>query len=217
MNPTDLLGRIASAAALLTALVRQLVELRTLLHRLLPATVPSGYENLSLDLVLDIRDREGRRAVLERRQRVHVLSDDAPIIRDPVWGEGRPLARYQVSGASRLQVRAEGSRQAVLLSTMPPLAKGGRATLRCRRLIRDGLRNRTEYCEALVERPTGRLTIKVLFPPTRPPREAYLVSTPEHGHQRTVRLRYGADGRPFLAWRLAKPAAYTLYSLCWRW
>lgn len=63
-----------------------------------------AYENLSLDIVVQIRDPRGATAVLHRRQRVRFRDQEGAIIRDLVWGDGEALARYAVKGARRLDV-----------------------------------------------------------------------------------------------------------------
>src|SRR5215216_6478938 len=67
-----------------------------------------AYENLLLELVYDIQDRHGMRAILERRQHVRFLADDSDIVRELVWGDGEQMARYDVHGARRMLVRPPG-------------------------------------------------------------------------------------------------------------
>ena len=180
-------------------------------------TAAVTYENLSLDLILDIRDARGRRAVLERRQRVRFLTRDPEIVRDLVWGEGKQLARYVPTGAKRLGVRREGPRQAVLLGLPRSQTKGDLASIRMRRLIECGFTESREYFETTFERPTRRVAMRVLFPRTRPPHEAYLVSSPPDARTKSIPIRYQADGRAFLSWRQSRPDTFRTYSLRWSW
>ena len=217
MSPLGYLPQLTNAVTALSGLLRQIAVLMPLLSQIRPRQVLPAYENLRLDLVLDIQDEHGRRAVLTRRQRIRLRSGGDIVVRDLVWGDGAPLARYWVAGARRLSVQPEGSRRTVLLRMAQPATRGSVQTLQSRRLIKDGLRERTEYCEALVERPTGRLTMKVLFPDARPPRDAHLVTSPQRAPSRQLRVRYGPEGRPYLAWRTTAPIQDTVYSLRWRW
>lgn len=96
-------------------------------------------------------------------------------------------------------------------------APGDRLTITTRRSIRGGFRASEEYCEAFLERPTGRLDFTIRFPPTRSPRGARLVSAATEQTLRTIPVRYGADGRALLRCRIQKPAIGTMYSLRWSW
>src|SRR3712207_3385467 len=91
---------------LLTATTNLLRELR-----LLGAAVAGHFgrwaptvacETLWLDVVLDLTDAQGERAVITRRQRVRVLAPGGVVVRELVWGEGEQCARYTVRGAQRL-------------------------------------------------------------------------------------------------------------------
>lgn len=83
--------------------------------------------------------------------------------------------------------------------------------------MRNAFLGAEEFCEALVERPTGWLDFTVRFPATRPPRGARLVAATTERVLQTVRVRYGADGRPVLRCRVPKPEIGTVYSLRWAW
>ncbi len=176
-----------------------------------------SYETLWLDLVLDLQDARGRRAVLTRRQRVRFLAPDGAVVRELLWGSGEQFVRYTVRGARRMGVRAEGSKRAVLLDPDRRPARGDRLTITSRRAIRGGFSEREEYFEALLERPTGRLDFTVRFPRSRPPRQAMLVLAATEQVLRTLRSHYGLDGRAVLHCRLHKPAMGRTYSLRWTW
>lgn len=176
-----------------------------------------AYENLSLDVLVEIRDPRGTTAVLQRRQRVRFRDQEGAIIRDLVWGDGEALARYAVKGARRLDVLQEGSKRVVLLGLDRRPVKGARAVVSMRRLMRNAFLQSREYFETLVERPTRRLSMKIVFPPSRPPKDAELVTLPPGLPTRRVPVRYTADRRPFLAWSERDPDRYRIYSLRWSW
>jgi hypothetical protein len=178
---------------------------------------PLGYETVSLALVLELHDTRGERAVLRRRQRVRFLGDGAAVVRELLWGEGDQLVRYQAHGARRLGVRVEGSKRAVLLDPHTRPSPGDRLTIESRRSIRGGFTRRQEYCEAVLERPTGRLELTVLFPPHRPPTTAQLVQAPSERVLRRLHVRFRADGRAVVRCRLQQPVVGTTFSLRWTW
>jgi hypothetical protein len=216
MSP-DSLAKLAAAATAISSLLRELrPSWRLLLDFLRSMRPPVSYETISLDIVLDIEDAGGRRAIYERRQRVRFLAVDSGVVRDLVWGEGDPLARYTATGARRLAVQPDGSRKVVLLGLARRPQRGERVSIRSRRVIINGLTQRQEYCEVLVERPTCRLSMRVLFPRSRPPRDAVLLPS-TGGMAYRVPVRYGADGRPVLCCSVKKPVPERIYSLRWSW
>lgn len=176
-----------------------------------------SYETLWLDLTFDIADARGERVVLTRRQRVRLLRPGQVTVRELFWGEGEPLVGYRARGAQRVGERFEGSKRAVLLDLDTPPRPGSCATITSRRTMRRAFLRAEEYCEAFLERPTGRLSVTVRFPATRPPRRSRLVAATSEEVLRRVPVRYGADGRPVLRCRVLKPASGTIYSLRWAW
>lgn len=218
MTLPEALQLLVAAVRTAAQVLNGLATISTGLRKLFPSLSPGvGYMNVRLDLELDIDDVRGHRAILYRRQRIRFLRADSEPVRDLVWGEGTPVARYTASGAQRLGIVPEGSKQAVLLRVPPVARQGTKATILSRRLIKDGLVGRSEYFEALVERPTSHLAMRILFPPERPPRDAVLVTSPRRADGRRVPVRYGADGRPTLSWRVRVPVPDTVYCLRWSW
>lgn len=220
-NSESPLSQPGSVPALLNAIPAVLRELRlagtAILEHVGKKPEPGTYETRWLELVLDLADARGERAVFTRRQCIHVHGLDGAVVRELVWGEGDQLVRYTASGARRLTVRAEGSKRAVLLSPDPHPRSGGQFTITSRRTIRGGFRSRDEYCEAFLERPAGRLDLVVQFPAERPPKEARLVLAATETVVRRLRARYRPDGRAVLRCRLRNPATATVYSVRWAW
>ncbi len=196
------------------AMTKAAKELRSLV-RLLPS--PVSYENLSLDYVFDIRDPKGKRAIINRRQRVKFRVDDGGVIRDLVWGEGNPLAGYSVVGAKCAGVRQEGSKRAVLLALPRKPGRGDEAVVATSRKVRNPVLGPTGYAESYVERPTGRLSLKVFFPKSRPPTEAHLVASPSNAPSRPLKVHYGPHGRPYLSWKKTRPDQHVTFSMRWAW
>src|SRR4051812_40786927 len=109
--------------AFLLILERALSVARTL--RLLSSKQPAqSYENLFLDLMLDLKDTHGRRAIITRKLQVHFLTEEAGVVTSPIWGEGAQLDRYDLQGAKRLGSRSDGSRRVLLLALDRPALKG---------------------------------------------------------------------------------------------
>ena len=201
---TKLMFSTAEAASRLMALLSRLSVGRTV-----------AYENLRLDLVLDIQDPQGQVAVLGKRQRILCRGRDV-VVRDLVWGEGRTLARYDLRGAKRLGMKSEGSRKAVMLAPFAQAGAGKHLIVASRRVIKSGFREADEYFDTIVERPTRRMVLRVLFPKGRPPKTASLVSEGRNVDT-AVPVRMARDGRSFLSWAVNRPEQYLTYSLRWSW
>ena len=152
-----------------------------------------------------------------RRQRVKFLVRDGGVIRELVWGEGKPLADYSVEGATCLGSLSEGNKQVMLLGLARSPARGERATVSTRRLVKNAVTGRDGYAEVLVERPTESLSLTVRFPRARPPLDARLVTSPPCRAGRRLACRYGRDGRPYLKWSAHRPDNHVVYSVRWRW
>jgi hypothetical protein len=217
-NIIEVAGRLTAALDAWSRLMRQVPLVLKVLRPFLSPELPRpAYENLSLDAALDIRDADGKRAVLHRRQRVRFRVKDGAVVRDLMWGDGDLIAHYAVKGGRRLSVTPEGSKRVILLGLAQSPSKTGCIELRSRRVVRDGLTGESEYFEAMVERPTGRLALKVLFPSGRPPKEAYLVLSPPGETVKRVPIHCAADGRPYLTWLQREPKTYHTYSIRWSW
>ena len=217
MTLADASSQLTAAASAIAAAASQAKGLLGALANFREASCPTlEYENLRLELAWE-HDTEGRRAVLERRQRVRFIAPDVGAVRDLVWGDGDQLSRYATHGAKRAFARPEGSRLALLLGIDHRPVKGERATITSRRIIEGGFLASSEYCEAVVERPTQYLGLTVHFPVSRPPRGARLVTSAPAEPTRKHLVRYDNLGRPFLRGSCRGPVQERLYSLRWSW
>ena len=213
MNPVETANQVATALQALLPLVARVLTLASKAKRLIGPAV--SYENLLLDVTLDLHDRSGRRATVICKQKVRFLVQDEAIVSSPVWGDGNQLASCSVTGARRLAERQDGPRRVQLLALDRNSHTPRQAHLVMRREVRDGFTSADEYFESTVQRPTARLNLTVLFPRSRPPRGNHIVSsTGEKISPPRLRL---SDGRAGLRWSLQSPRLGSVYSLRWAW
>ena len=177
----------------------------------------SSYENVSLSIELELCDTKGKRAVLRRRQRVRFLSEEAGVVRDVIWGEGKTLAGYSVDGAELLSVRHEGSKKVVLLGLPTRPGKGEGITLKTERTILDGFRPSEGYLETGVERATARLRLRVLFPPDRFPTRVRVESSPPLIATHSLAVRLTESGKSYATWGIEDPKRLVTYRIRWTW
>lgn len=219
MNITPLL-----TAAL--SIVQRLLELDARAWKAIANTVlrlfgrgepESSYENVSLSIELELCDPKGKRAVLRRRQRVRFLSEEAGVVRDVIWGEGTTLAGYSVEGAEVLSVRHEGSKKVVLLGLPTRPGKGEGTTLKMERTIANGFAPDEGYLETVVERPTTRLRLRVLFPPNRFPKRVRVESSPPSIASHSLAVRLTNSGKSYATWAMEDPKRLVTYRIRWNW
>jgi len=175
-----------------------------------------SYENLLLEFSLDLKDRQGRTAVITRKQRVHFFTTEAGVLSSPVWGEGSQLKRYWLSGVRRLGIRPEGSRRVLLLGLAQPAQPGMVAQVASEQTVANAFLKKQEYLEAVVERPTKRLSLRALFPKGRPPTEASMSASSTRTAAR-LPIRLGKDGRARLSYTVREPLLGAVYSMRWAW
>jgi hypothetical protein len=175
-----------------------------------------SYTNLLLDFSLDLKDQQGRRAVITRKQRVRFFTTEAGVLSSPIWGEGSQLKRYWLSGARRLGIRLEGSRRVLLLGLTQPAQPDTVAQVVSEQMAANAFLKKREYFEAIVERPTKRLSLRALFPKGRPPTEASVTVSSTRKTER-LPVRMGKDGRARLHYTTRQPSLDTVYSMRWTW
>jgi hypothetical protein len=217
MKFSERMEKIRGIAESLGPIAPLIVAALQLTSRALASRSHASYETLSLDITLDLMDAKGRIAELTREQEVRFLAEEAGVVRDLVWGDGDVLARYRAYGAKMVDVRREGLKQIIWLGVPVRPARGERAMVRSTRVIQQGFRNREEYLEAEVERPTKRLKVTVNFPKSRPPREASVVVSPPITPAKRLRVRYDLGPRPSIHWETANPRPLTRYCIRWIW
>lgn len=207
------------AVALLRVLVPLLKSFVSLVSGLLVSswrTGPWSYENLLLDLRLDLHDPSGQSAFIKRKQRVRFLTDEAGVLACPMWGDGVQLKRLELKGAKRLGLRPDGPRQDLLLGLAHPAKRYASALVTARESLDHAFLRNQEYFEATVERPTQSLRLEVVFPKERPPTSARLVSD-SGANEEVLPIRLGRDARAKISWRLTQPQIRSVYSVRWSW
>ncbi|MCZ7545092.1 MAG: hypothetical protein M5R40_16915 [Anaerolineae bacterium] len=113
----------------------------------------------------------------------------------------------------------EGHRWRVLISLRETKNKGDVDEFHIERTIRDGFTGAVEDFQTEIAHTTCRLSLSVIFPKSRFPKEASLV---EQNAARTVELGPShratlPDGRQQVVWRADKPVLFEAYILRWRW
>jgi hypothetical protein len=177
------------------------------------------YEILDYDSMLELKDRRGRVAVLERRQKVRFLQDNIIAYQDQAWGDGELFADYQCSPGVAVDRYRDGLKWNVLISLRETRQRGDLTEFHLSRKIRNGFTKSSEWLQTELSHRTRHLCIRVIFPRRRRCQQALLV---ERNRNRTTELgaaHFGllADGRQVLLWETNRPRINELYTIKWQW
>ena len=216
------LATISASFTVLADLARVLIDPRfqkSILNYIHAFRRPrQSYENLLLQFDLDISRRDGTRGELRREQRVRFLTSEAGVIRELAWGDGKQMTGYRSHGATPVEHRREGMCRVVWLGLPERPVAGQVATIHSRRTVVDALTRSDEFLEAVVERPTRRLRMRVTFPADRPPIRVAAVSATHDGEQpRRLTLHPASRGRLWASWTQTNPRPGTTYRIAWSW
>jgi len=177
------------------------------------------YEVLEHHTTVELADRKGEVAVVEKRQIVRFLQDHVAALTDHAWGDGEIFAEYDCRPGLPVDLYKDGSRYTVLISLREAKSRGHILKFRIRRKILRGFLKSNECWETDVYHRTRYLSVATIFPPGRRCRRATItqLSTskavalgPEHFH-------FLPDGRQQPTWEIQRPRIHDRYSLKWRW
>ena len=177
------------------------------------------YEVLAYEARLELLDATGRHAVYRKRQRVRFLQDHIIAYQDQAWGDGAIFAAYRCAPGKAVDRYREGHRWRVLISPEADQEQGRRGGVLHRARDRDGFTANNEDFQTEIDHVTRGLTMTVVFPKARRPREVWLI---EQNAARTMAL--GADlwqalpdGRVQVEWTMEGPRRYEAYIVSWTW
>ena len=215
-------ARLSSLVPLLSRLpwLEILVDLWRTGRKLLHGVTARGmYEVIDYESTLELKDRDGRRATFKKRENVRYLQDNVIAYHDQAWGDGRILVGYRCTPGTAVDRYRSGYKTYILISRREVKNRGDVDEFNVRWGIREGFLRRTEQWETHVTHPTKRLTIKVIFPRSRPPTRTSLIQS---NRQRTRPLGDDAqvllpDGRWAVSWETRRPRLHETYILQWEW
>jgi len=188
-------------------------------HISLPLARPGIYEVLDHDVRLELKDAHGHEALYTKRQKVKFLQNNIIAYEDKAWGDGEIFADYRCSPGRAVDRYREGHRYRILISLRERKQAGDVEEFHIQRTIRNGFVHKVEDLQTEVDHRMQQLTLSVVFPLRRPPREATLI---EQNSTRSYDLmgehvRKLPDGRVQVSWHVNKPRLYEAYILRWVW
>ncbi len=187
---------------------------------LLPARKPEGmYEVLDYEAELELLDTRGKKAILGKLQQVRFLQDNIIAYQDKAWGDGNIFADYKCSPGVAVDRYREGHRYRILISLRETKKRGEETAFQIERTITNGFTKDMEDFQTEIDHQTRSLTMSVIFPKTRPPRQVTLIEQNtthsvvlDHQHYTTL-----PDGREQVTWKTDRPRVFEAYILRWEW
>jgi hypothetical protein len=184
----------------------------------LAARETASYRVLESYYVWDLVSKDGREAEFEKRIRLRSLVDDLATITDSHWGDG-VVERSESSPGEVIRTFRVGPADSTVIMLDRALQSGDETELTIHRTLRDAFTNPSEWVEVDSAK-TGRATVRVVFPLTRPPKRARLRRAGDRWEK--VIPQTTADGRVVLEFVADEPVAGEpvpgeRYSLLWDW
>jgi hypothetical protein len=177
------------------------------------------YEVLEHAVTLELQDKNGRRALVRKRQRVRYLQNNIIAYQDQAWGDGEILVNYRCSPGKVVDLYRPGQKTFLLISLRETKHRGDVDEFNIRWRMRNGFLRETELWGTEVNHKTKQLRIRVIFPRSRPPRRVWVIESLRRrkrrlGEKSQTRLR---DGRWLVVWETQKPRLNEQYQLQWEW
>ena len=177
------------------------------------------YEVLDYECTLELKDRDGKKAIIHKREKVRYLQDYIIAYEDQAWGDGEILLDYHCSPGVPVDEYRLGHKTYKLISLREFKNKGDVDEFNIEWKMRNGFLKQMGFWGISINHRTNKVTIKVIFPKNRPPRN---VSVTESNLQRTRNLgkdsqQILADGRSMIVWENTNPRLYEDYILKWEW
>jgi hypothetical protein len=177
------------------------------------------FEVLEYESTLELKDRQGEMATFKKREKVRYLKDNVIAYQDQAWGDGEILVDYRCTPGVPVDQYRSGHKTYILISRREVKNKGETDEFNIQWRMKRGFLRQTEQWETNVRHPTKELVVIVIFPKSRPPRQATLIeSTRQRSHslekKETTLL---PDGRTKITWEKSKPRLHETYIIQWEW
>lgn len=177
------------------------------------------YEVLDHQMTLELLDKAGKRAKVQKQQRVRYLQNDVASYLDQAWGDGEILINYKCSPGEEVDRYIEEHLTYILISLKGIRKRGDEDNVDIEWEFRDSFLDSTNQWSSEVSHRTKQFTIKVIFPNNRPPKRVwkseYLRKKNQLLEQENIRKL--SDGRWLASWEVKKPRLHERYSLKWEW
>ncbi|MCZ7570760.1 MAG: hypothetical protein M5U01_19545 [Ardenticatenaceae bacterium] len=177
------------------------------------------YEVLEHESTLELVDRRGERATFRKRQKVRYVQDNIIAYQDQAWGDGEILLNYRCTPGVPVDMYRPGQKTYILISLRGVKNRGDVDVFNIEWGMSHGFTRSTELWDTEVSHRTKRLKIQVIFPKSRPPLRAWLITDPvrqTHLISEDAQIQL-PDGRWLVSWERRHPRLHGHYTLKWDW
>jgi len=177
------------------------------------------YEVLDYETTLELQDRKGNKASLQKLEKVRYLQDHILAYQDQAWGDGKILLNYRCAPGVPVDIYRSGYKTHILISLREVKKKGDIDEFNIEWGIKNGFLRKTGFWSTEISQRTKRIIVQVIFPKSRPPSVSWMI---EKNIQRTHLLDGNTkkrlpDGRWMIRWEKNHPRLYEQYILKWEW
>ena len=177
------------------------------------------YEVLDYESCLELVDAKGKKAILNKCERVRFLQDNIIAYQDKAWGDGNIFANYKCSPGVEVDRYREGHRYRVLISLRQTKNRGDVEEFRIQRTITNGFRKSWEHFQTEIDHVTHKMALSIIFPRKRTAKQVILIEQ-NSTRSEILSARHWMtlpDGRRQVTWRCQKPRLFEAYILRWQW
>ena len=177
------------------------------------------YEVLDYRSELELKDKDGRNAVLKKHQKVRFLQDNIIAYEDKAWGDGEIFEDYKCSPGVMVDRYQDGHRFRILISLRETKQRGDVEAFDIERTIKNGFTKDTEYFQTDVDHTTRHVSVSIVFPKHRIPSQVLLIerNSTRTQHLGPEHMKMLPGGRYQVSWSTDKPRLFEAYILRWEW
>ena len=177
------------------------------------------YEVLDYECKVELRDKNGKLAVIQKREKLLYLQDYITSYLDQAWGDGKILENYRCSPGTPVDEFRLGHKTYKLISLREFRNRGDIDDFSIEWNMQNGFLKSTGFWGTAINHRTKKATVKVIFPKSRPPMQASII---ESNLQRRRILEKDSqkvlpNGRVMITWGMDNPRLYENYVLRWEW
>ena len=177
------------------------------------------YEVLEYESLLELKDKRGKKASFQKREKVRYRQNNIIAYQDHAWGDGEILIDYRCSPGVVVDRYRPGQKTFLLISLREPKRRGDIDEFNIEWKMRDGFTRSRELWETEIRHRTKKITMKIIFPKARRPQNAWMVELLRRrkhqlGPEAKRRLH---DGRWLVNWDCDRPKLNERYQLHWEW
>ena len=177
------------------------------------------YQVLEHEVTVELLDKKGKKAHVQKRQRMKYQQNNILAYQDQAWGDGEILLDYQCNPGKKVDEYRIGHKHFVLISLQSQKERGDEDEFLIEWDMKNGFLTSKEEWGSEISHSTKNITLQIIFPKSRPPLQVFIIEA-IRGRTRLLpqeAIRRLPDGRWLVQWHKKKPRLYETYVLRWEW